>query len=217
MYLLDFQGTSNQLNDTKDLQKVKEALSRLSKAEVRDILKYIEENVDGVPIKDHVKEKTSKSSIEDHPEWFAPVTIVKDNKNILYGGVNESCRTKESFFNRCIERRIENYYKKPEKGIFPMLKKHFISCQKSDEKREEVYNTFCEIVKGNKEKRKYFDRSETKVRMCTDKGKFVCKDWKEPKNPCRLNHSINPYKCREQRLLFSCSDSRISKWSLDHM
>ena len=217
MHILELRDLSNHMNDAEDFKTVQKLLNRLKKEEIEELRNYLQNTVDGVPkneIEDnHVIEKTSATSYEEHQEWFAPV-----DKFVKFGGLDQKYPSKESFFEKMLENRVTKYYKK----FFKDLEKDLNSGQKSV-KRVEVFKRFCEIFKDDeeKEKRKYFDRSKPNVRMCTELGEFICKKWgeagEEPRSPCGKNHLVNPYKCREQRLLFSCKFRKVSRWSLDHM
>ena len=207
MHFLAIQAFNEMFND--DVNEVEEVIRPslmrdLNKAEIRSILRN---TIDGEP-SDHTDEnlvvqKTTQSSIEGHREWFEPVD---DNQ---YGGLHEKYRnrTKEYYLNCVFEKRIQRYYS------------HFFENLDNDESLSfhpnyrdrvtEVRNEFQIKKYNDEENRKYFDRTNPDTRKCTPLGDVVCMC---DEDVCY--HSINPYKCREQRLLFT---SNVSEWSLDHV
>ena len=175
-----------------------------------DTIEAIQKSVDDLlleGIERYDEENTRESSIDGHPEWF--------RGNDEHGGVHEKYKSKEDYFNHIFEGRIKKFYRmkrslseqsRSQKGLFEKLLYNFKDRSLYLRKVEEVVGEFNEILKSNKENRKYFDRRST-VRMCTNLGEYTCKNYLDQE--CGW-HSINPYRSRDERLLFR-------SWQLDNM
>ena len=218
MHFLAIQAFNSMFDD--DVNEVEEVIrpplmKDLNKADVRCILR---KTIDGEP-SDHtdenlVAQKTRQSSIQSHREWFDPVDESQ------YGGLHEKYRkgTKQYYLNSRFEERIQRYHN----FSFRKLEKddRYSSDPNYKAKVDGFRDNFLRIkgIGKNKRDRKYFDRTtKPKVRKCTLSGKFVCFDYltqKDCQKCTNSNISINPYKCREARLLFT---SEVSEWTLDHV
>ena len=158
-------------------------------------------------IKRYDDDKTKKTSRNDHPEWFAPQPGNHDT------GVHIKWQTKEDYFNQKFEDRINKFCssrrspserrRRRQAGTFEKLRNNIK--RKYQKKVDEVEKEFCQIKNSKKDNRKYLDRRSPQFRMCLDDlGEFKCRQ------ECVTNHHINPYRSRDDRLLFQA-------WQLDHM
>ena len=200
MHILEIETTSDLMNfDVEDF--------------LEDTIEAMQRNVDDLLLEDierYDEEKTRQSSKDGHPEWFMPL-------NDEHGGFHERYQSKEDYFNQNFERRIRKFYKKKrspseerhgrQPGLLEKLLNNFSRSPRPYLiKVEEVIIEFNEILKSERDSRKYFDRRSS-VKMCTDLGEYKCINYLDQE--CGW-HSINPYRSRDERLLFR-------SWELDHM
>lgn len=67
-----------------------------------------------------------------------------------------------------------------------------------------------EILESNKFNEGYFNRKSTETRICNENGLFECGGlWNNSKCAYEGDHIINPYRSREERIIFQT-------WNLDH-
>ncbi|OAD53042.1 hypothetical protein WN48_10844 [Eufriesea mexicana] len=148
--------------------------------------------------------KTMYSSRDEHPEWFR--------------GLETNCTTKEAYLHRRCQDRIRGYLYKTIEQI-----KSSDAFTKDPRARKQLLYAIAFFKMQLKEDHYfgfYFDRSraktvatkekETCVALCDHTGEFRCwGQWNEEKCSYGDRHKINPYRSKEELILFST-------WNFDH-
>lgn len=106
--------------------------------------------------------------------------------------LNKRFKTKSQYMKSICGQRMRNY-----------LPKDF-----EKEKEIEIKDKLKEMLKGNNHNESYFDRTDEQKCICDSSGLFTCQGPFD-KQTCGSEHSINPYRCKEHRIMF-----RI--WNFDH-
>ncbi|KOC68920.1 DNA fragmentation factor subunit beta, partial [Habropoda laboriosa] len=144
--------------------------------------------------------KTVLSDRDEHPEWFR--------------GLDTNYTTKEAYMHRRCQDRIRGYLYKTIDQI-----KSSDTFSKDPRARKQLLYAIAFFKMQLKEDHylgHYFDRSRTKIEaetlvaLCDRKGEFRCNGvWNADKCAYGERHRINPYRSREELILFST-------WNFDH-
>ncbi|XP_063584818.1 DNA fragmentation factor subunit beta-like [Penaeus indicus] len=130
-----------------------------------------------------VSERTS-----DH-EWFK--------------GLDTKFKTKESVMRNSAETRMRGYFEQAKKELLA-------DDPSSNGPARQAIEFFRQELKSCGHNAAYFDRSASKcLRLCDSYGLFECEGQYDSPG-CFSSHFINPYACREARIVFST-------WNLDHV
>ncbi|KAL3274368.1 hypothetical protein HHI36_015766 [Cryptolaemus montrouzieri] len=139
--------------------------------------------------------KAKISSKEEHPEWFE--------------GLETNAKTKEEYMFRRAQDRIRTYFYKTREELrkrtdLPQDKLQFLLLELHTRLKNTKYN-------GHYFDRRYWNEDDILKCLCDKEGNFSCQGrW--DKECCLYNssHQINPYKSKEERVVFQC-------WNLDHV
>ncbi|KYM83920.1 hypothetical protein ALC53_05682 [Atta colombica] len=149
--------------------------------------------------------KTALSTREEHPEWFE--------------NLETNCMTKEAYMHRRCQDRIRTYLYKTIEQI--KCSDVFMNDYKARQQLLHTIAFFKLQLKQDHYFGYYFDRSradcfyrvklrEKQIAICNKKGEFKCEGrWNTDGCPYGDRHKINPYKSKEDLVLFST-------WNLDH-
>ena len=138
-------------------------------------------------------DKSHLSSKSEDPAWFQDLST--------------SAKTKEEFMFKNCQSRIRGYLTRAEAqlGDFKLSKSERGSL-------DAVISSLKVLLKKNYYHGTYFDRSSAQEeRICDTQGLFSC-EGRYSQESCNYptNHTINPYRNYESRILFST-------WNLDHI
>ncbi|XP_065204295.1 DNA fragmentation factor subunit beta isoform X2 [Planococcus citri] len=143
--------------------------------------------------------KAALSRKLDHPEWFEDLETYAE--------------TKEDFMRKRSRGRIQKYLYNTREAI----KNSPLYCNETKKNLDTVFSEFHAKLKRDDFFGGYFDRSDnTGKSMCDKIGEFPCQGLWNKENCSylgnelgNLQHKINPYASRENRVIFSM-------WNLDH-
>ncbi|XP_042856514.1 DNA fragmentation factor subunit beta-like [Penaeus japonicus] len=120
-----------------------------------------------------------------------------------FKGLDTRFKTKESVLRNSAETRMRGYFEQAKKDLLADGPRATGSARRAIE-------FFRQQLKSCGYNAAYFDRSACKrLRLCNSDGLFECEgQYDAPR--CPSTHVINPYACREARIVFST-------WNLDHV
>ncbi|KAK9885136.1 hypothetical protein WA026_010647 [Henosepilachna vigintioctopunctata] len=143
-----------------------------------------------------IDDAKAKISVKcEHPEWFE--------------GLDTTAKTKEDYMFRRAQDRIRTYFYKTREELR----------KRSDLPQEKLQFLLFELhnrLKNSKYNGHYFDRRKYNENdilrcICDKDGNFICQGrWDKEQCFYNASHMINPYKSREERVVFQC-------WNLDHV
>ncbi|XP_044759058.1 DNA fragmentation factor subunit beta [Coccinella septempunctata] len=143
-----------------------------------------------------IDDDKSKISLKsEHPEWF--------------DGLDTSAKTKEDYMFRKAQDRIRTFFYRTKEE----LRKH------TELPQDELQFLLLELnnrLKNSKYNGHYFDRrkwheDDILKCICNESGNFSCQGrWDKERCLYETSHQINPYRSREERIVFQC-------WNLDHV
>ncbi|XP_047497157.1 DNA fragmentation factor subunit beta-like isoform X2 [Penaeus chinensis] len=120
-----------------------------------------------------------------------------------FKGLDTKFKTKESVLRNSAEMRMRGYFEQAKKELLA-------DGPSSSGPARQAIEFFRQELKSCGHNAAYFDRSASKcLRLCNSDGLFECEgQYDSPR--CFSSHFINPYACREARIVFST-------WNLDHV
>ncbi|XP_047517563.1 DNA fragmentation factor subunit beta isoform X1 [Pieris napi] len=141
--------------------------------------------------------KTMLSERTQDPHWFE--------------GLEPSEKTKEQSMSKRVKERMRGYYYKTKTAL---QSSELYVHSKNGHGKGLVDNFLLELRKlleSNKYNEGYFNRKyENNLRLCNKTGLFLCGGlWNDSKCKYENEHIINPYRSREERIIFQT-------WNLDH-
>ncbi|CAB3223750.1 unnamed protein product [Arctia plantaginis] len=166
----------------------KEFLSTNIKEKLKVFQKYIEAADDA---------HTMLSERAQDPKWFE--------------GLESSEKTKEQSMSKRVKDRMRGYYYKTKSAL--QASEVYIHSKNGYGKK--LIDTFLtdlrKLLESHKYNDTYFNRKATKnLRLCDEYGQFECGGlWSSDKCLYEGTHVINPYRSREERIIFQT-------WNLDH-
>ncbi|CAG4979587.1 unnamed protein product [Colias eurytheme] len=141
--------------------------------------------------------KTMVSERNLHPEWFE--------------GLEPSEKTKEQSMSKRVKERMRGYYYKTKTA----LQSSELYTHSKNGHGKKLIDQFLldlrKLLESSKYNEGYFNRKfEKKMRLCDETGLFECGGlWNNEKCAYENEHIINPYRSREERIIFQT-------WNLDH-
>ncbi|KAL0840972.1 hypothetical protein ABMA28_014759 [Loxostege sticticalis] len=141
--------------------------------------------------------KTMLSERVQDPAWFQ--------------GLEPSEKTKEQSMSKRVKERMKGYYYKTKSAL--QSSELYISSKNSRGKKliDQFLVDLRKILESNKYNESYFNRkADQHARLCNENGLFECGGlWSNDKCVYEGDHVINPYRSREERIIFQT-------WNLDH-
>ncbi|CAK1546995.1 unnamed protein product [Leptosia nina] len=141
--------------------------------------------------------KTLLSERSQDPDWFA--------------GLEPSEKTKEQSMSKRIKERMRGYYYKTKTAL--QSSELYVHSKNGGSKKyiDQFLVDLRKLLEGSKYNEGYFNRKyEKEQRMCDETGLFECGGlWNNNRCVYENEHIINPYRSREERILFQT-------WNLDH-
>lgn len=128
-----------------------------------------------------------------------------------FEGLEPSEKTKEQSMSKRVKERMRGYYYKTKSA----LQSSETYVQSRNGRGKKIIDQFLldlrKLLESNKYNEGYFNRKADKsVRMCNVTGLFECGGlWNNNKCAYEGDHIINPYRSREERIIFQT-------WNLDH-
>ncbi|XP_026725236.1 DNA fragmentation factor subunit beta [Trichoplusia ni] len=141
--------------------------------------------------------RTMLSERTQDPEWFE--------------GLEPSEKTKEQSMSKRVKERMRGYYYKTKSA----LQSSEVYIHSKNGRGKKLIDQFLTDLRNILESRKYNDtyfnrKANETARMCDEKGVFQCGGlWSDNKCLYEGEHIINPYRSREERIIFQT-------WNLDH-
>ncbi|XP_068632115.1 DNA fragmentation factor subunit beta [Battus philenor] len=167
---------------------VKQFLSTNIKDKFKVLQKYIADADDA---------KTMLSERTEDPAWFE--------------GLEPSEKTKEQSMSKRAKERMRGYYYKTKTA----LKSSDLYVHSKNRAGKQIIDNFLRDLQKKLESDNYNDtyfnrKADKDMRFCCDDGLFECGGlWNNDKCTYGGEHSINPYRSREERIIFQT-------WNLDH-
>ncbi|KAJ0177032.1 hypothetical protein K1T71_007041 [Dendrolimus kikuchii] len=140
--------------------------------------------------------KTMLSERTQDPVWFE--------------GLEASEKTKEQSMSKRVKERMRGYYYKTKSAL--QSSELYIHSKNGRGKKliDQFLSDLRNILESYKYNEDYFNRRAGKNKMCNDTGLFKCGGlWNIKKCTYEGEHIINPYRSREERIIFQT-------WNLDH-
>lgn len=123
--------------------------------------------------------------------------------NEWFKGLDTKFKTKESVMRNSAEMRMRGYFEQAKKELLA-------DDSSSSGPARQAIEFFRQQLKNCGHNAAYFDRTASKcLRLCNSDGLFEC-EGQYDLSRCFSSHFINPYACREARIVFST-------WNLDHV
>ncbi|CAH2037894.1 unnamed protein product, partial [Iphiclides podalirius] len=141
--------------------------------------------------------KTMLSERTQDPTWFE--------------GLEPSEKTKEQSMCKRVKERMRGYFYKTKSA----LQSSDLYVHSKSGRGKKLIDQFLldlrRILESNRHNEGYFNRKAPKdMRLCADDGLFLCGGlWSDDKCNYGGEHAINPYRSREERIIFQT-------WNLDH-
>ncbi|KAL0892796.1 hypothetical protein ABMA27_014494 [Loxostege sticticalis] len=141
--------------------------------------------------------KTMLSERVQDPTWFQ--------------GLEPSEKTKEQSMSKRVKERMKGYYYKTKSA----LQSSELNISSKNSRGKKLIDQFLvdlrKILESNKYNESYFNRkADQHARLCNENGLFECGGlWSNDKCVYEGDHVINPYRSREERIIFQT-------WNLDH-
>ncbi|XP_038212280.1 DNA fragmentation factor subunit beta [Zerene cesonia] len=141
--------------------------------------------------------KTMLSERSQHPEWFE--------------GLEPSEKTKEQSMSKRVKERMRGYYYKTKTAL---QSSELYTCSRNGHGKKLIDQFLLDLRKlleSSKYNEGYFNRKhEKEIRLCNESGLFECGGlWNNEKCAYENEHIINPYRSREERIIFQT-------WNMDH-
>ncbi|VVC99218.1 unnamed protein product [Leptidea sinapis] len=141
-------------------------------------------------------EKAMLSDRSEDPDWFI--------------GLESSEKTKEQSMSKRVKERMRGYFYKTKSA----LQSSELYVHSKNGRCKTLIDQFLldlrELLECSNYNEGYFNRKYVDVRLCNERGLFECGGlWSEDKCVYRNVHIINPYRSREERIIFQT-------WNLDH-
>ncbi|XP_045448958.1 DNA fragmentation factor subunit beta [Melitaea cinxia] len=140
--------------------------------------------------------KTMLSQRTQDPGWFE--------------GLEPSEKTKEQSMSKRVKERMRGYYYKTKSAL--QSSELYIHTKNGRGKKlvDQFLLDLRKLLELNKYNEGYFNRRDKDNRMCNENGLFECGGlWNNSKCIYDGEHVINPYRSREERIIFQT-------WNLDH-
>lgn len=125
-------------------------------------------------------------------------------------GLEPSEKTKEQSMSKRVKERMRGYYYKTKSAL--QSSELYIHTKNGRGKKliDQFLLDLRKLLESNKYNEGYFNRSNKNLSMCNENGLFQCGGlWNSDKCSYDGEHVINPYRSREERIIFQT-------WNLDH-
>lgn len=129
---------------------------------------------------------------------------------LLFPGLEPSEKTKEQSMSKRVKERMRGYYYKTKSAL--QASDLYIHSKNGRGKKliDQFLLDLRRLLETNKYNEGYFNRTDKLVRICNESGLFQCGGlWNLNKCNYEGDHVINPYRSREERIIFQT-------WNLDH-
>nr|AGC92696.1 DNA fragmentation factor subunit beta-like protein [Heliconius erato] len=140
--------------------------------------------------------KTMLSERTQDPDWFE--------------GLEPSEKTKEQSMSKRVKERMRGYYYKTKSAL--QSSELYIHSKSGRGKKliDQFLLDLRKLLESNKYNEGYFNRKNKNLSICNEHGLFLCGGlWNSDKCSYDGEHVINPYRSREERIIFQT-------WNLDH-
>ncbi|KAG7303005.1 hypothetical protein JYU34_013013 [Plutella xylostella] len=141
--------------------------------------------------------RTMLSERAQDPDWFQ--------------GLEPSEKSKEHSMSKRVKERMRGYYYKTKSAL--QASDLYVHSKNGLGKKliDQFLTDLRTLLESNKYNESYFNRkADEDMRLCKNTGLFECGGlWNEAKCTYEGDHVINPYRSREERIIFQT-------WNLDH-